>query len=273
MAFRSHVARSFDPSSPSNRLLFGLVAVALIASAVVVLTDGPTEAWLAPVYLFLSWALVRELDPDHESTAVIAGIGSAVWVLAGFDSSAWLAVAGLMLAGRLLVNTTGRRPLMTDLIGLAAFAVAISFSIVGWVAGFGIALAMYIDDRMAEKHETYAVVLATLAALGSSAVATAARAFPQQVPEAEPGLAIAIGVFALAAVTREPEAPTSLVDSRRKTLLEPQRLHAARSLVAVLIFAAAILSGPDASAVAPMGLSVGLVLISNELERIRRRIQ
>jgi hypothetical protein len=271
MAFRSHVGRGLDLSSRSNRLLLGLIAVSGLAGVVVWLSGGETAVLWAPVHVFLVWALTRELDPDHNSTALAAGLIAGLWVLVGFDAGGALPAIGLLLAARVVVNTTGRRPLLSDLVALGVLASAISFTATGWVTGYGLALAIYIDDRMAEKHTTVAAVMAALAALGSSAIATSSQVFPQQMPDINQLLVVMIGVLALMAVVREPESPTSLVDSRRKTPISQDRLHAGRGLIGVLVFVAAFLAGPDAAAMGPAVIALTLVLISNEIERIRRR--
>lgn len=270
MAFRSHVVRSMDLSLPSNRLVVGVAGVGLIAAAAVALTGGPTSAWWAPVYIALMWTLARELDPDHPSTALIAAVGGGLWVLAGFEVSGLTAILGLMLAARLVLNSTGRRPLLLDYIGLGVLAAAISLTITGWVGGFGIALAMYVDDRMADEHRPMAMVSAAVTALAASIVVSAAQVFPQEVPDARSVVVIAIGLVALVAVAREPEPPISLVDSRMKTQLLPGRLHAATAMVGVLVFLAAFLSGPNGVTMVPAAAVVVLALASNEIERIRR---
>ena len=271
MAFRSHVVRSMDLSLPANRLIVGLGGVGLIAAAVVVLTGGPSSAWWTPIYIGLVWGLTREIDPDHQSTALIAAVGGGLWVLAGFDTSAMTALLGLLFAARLVLNSTGRRALVTDYIGLGVLAAVISLSITGWVGGFAIALAMYIDDRMASEHRQMAVISAAVTALAASVVVTAAQAFPQEVPDVRSGVVIGIGLVALVALVREPEPPVSLVDSRMKTMLVPSRLHNARAMTAVLVFLAAFLSGPDALTMVPAAGVVVLTLFSNEVERIHRR--
>ncbi len=255
----------------SNRLVVGLGGVGLIAATVVVLTGGPASAFWTPVYIALIWALGRELDPDHGVTALIAAVGGGLWVLAGLDASAMTVLLGLMFAARLVLNSTGRRPLLTDYIVLGAIAAAISFTITGWVGGFGIAIAMYVDERMGNENRQMSLIAAALTALATSVVVTAARAFPQEVPDARSAVVIGIGLVALVAVVREPEPPVSLVDSRMKTLLAPGRLHAARAMVGVLIFLGAFLNGPDAAAMVPAAGVVVLALVSNEVERIRRR--
>ena len=260
-----------DLSLASNQLVVGLVGVGLIAAAAVVVTGGSVSTWWAPVYIGLAWALGRELDPDHPSTALIAAIGGGLWVLAGFDASGMTAVLGLMIAARLVLNSTGRRPLLTDYVGMGMIAAALSFTITGWVGGFGVALAMYIDDRMAEEHRQMGLASAAVTALAASVVVSAAQVFPQEVPDARSAVVIGIGLMALVAVVREPEAPVSLVDSRTKTQLVPGRLHASRAMVGVLIFLGAFLSGPDASAMVPAAGVMVLALASNEFERIRRK--
>ena len=71
------------------------------------------------------------------------------------------------------------------------------------------------------------------------------------------------GLLALIVFVRVPETPHSLVDARRKTVLEPRRLHTARVLVALLVFAMTILLGADASQTAPLAFGLGVVLVSN----------
>ena len=271
MAFKSHVVRGFDVSSLSNRLMFGLIAITGVASVAVWISGGDIAVLWAPVQTFLVWALVRELDPDHDSTALFAGLVAGLWILAGFDVGGTLPAIGLLMAARVVVNTTGRRPLVWDLAALGVFAAVISFTAAGWVAGFGLAIAIYIDNRMAQKHTTAGALTAALAALGASAIASLSQVFPQQMPDISQLLVLMIGVLALAAVVREPKPPTSLVDSRRKTPISQDRLHAGRGLIGVLVFGAAFLAGSDAAAMGPTVIALTFVLISNEIERIRRR--
>ncbi|MGH8945174.1 MAG: hypothetical protein ACRDVL_03395, partial [Acidimicrobiia bacterium] len=154
MAFRSHVTRPINLSFWSNRLIVGLTALAAVAAAAVMLTSGIADVWAAPAHVFLTWALLREIDPDNDWTAVFAALFAGIWVLAGQEVVSVMALLALMVAARLVLNSTGRRPLVTDLIGLAALASAAAYTPAGWIAGFGIALAIYIDHRLAAEHRT-----------------------------------------------------------------------------------------------------------------------
>lgn len=270
MEIRTHVGRHMDLSRPSNRAIVGLSGMALIAAVILWLNDDSYAVLWAPVHTFLAWAVVREIDPDHEIPALIAAVVAGVWVLTGLEVVGALAVGALLVAARLVTNTTGRRPLLTDLIPIGIFATAIAFSSAGWVAGFGLALAIYIDDRMAPEQKGVAAVIAAVAALGASGVATLSRVFPQDIPDVQPLLVVAVGLLALITVIREPVEPVSLVDSRLKNRISQSRLHASRSLFAVLLFVMALLIGPDAVAVGPLAVALALALVSNEVERIRR---
>ena len=255
----------------SNRTIIALTAVALIAGLVLVFVSD-ASVWLPVIAAgttFLAWALTRELDPDRNLTAVVAAVLSAGWVLAGYDV-ALLALGGMILVGRLLVETTGRRPLLTDLAIVAAVATVIAFTPVGWVTGFGLAVAIYVDNMMATEHNGRAVVIAVVAALGASFVATLTDAIPQGIPEVRPVLAIPLGLLALITVAREPPQPTSQVDSRRKTFLKPGRLQAGRVAIALILFGAALVSGDDGTALIPAAIALFLSLASSEAERVRR---
>ena len=159
MAFRTHLGRHFDPSSRSNQLLFGLVAITAVASVVVWLSADDLDVLWAPVHIFLTWAMIREVDPDHPPVALMGGLVAGLWVLSGLGVIGALAVGGLMVAARLVSNTTGRRPLITDLITIGAGATVISFTVAGWVAGFSLAVAIYVDDRMSGEPTTAAVTI------------------------------------------------------------------------------------------------------------------
>jgi hypothetical protein len=272
MAFRSHVTRPLNPRSPSNIAITGLTLLVTAAAGVIALT-ADRSLWLpilAAGATFLTWALGRELDPDHEATALLAAIPAAALVLLGFEVSI-LVTAAVLMSARLVVESTGRRPLSTDLAAMVVLASAVASTPLGWVVGFGLAVSIYLDDRMAELHSGRAVIAAMVAALGSTLVATLNGAFPQALPVIRPPLTVALGVMALVAVVREPLDPLSLVDSRRKTPLRGDRLHLARAMVGLLAFFGALIGASRVSAEVTVALTLALALASEELERLRRR--
>lgn len=251
-----------------------MVAVVALAGVVgaylTVSNDGePLLAIEAAGYAFLAWALARELDPDHQAPAIALASLAGAWILLGYES-ALLPFVGLLMSARVVVETTGRRPLPTDLAGLAILATVMSFTTLGWVMGFGLALALYVDDRMSGQPTRAGLMAALAAAVGSTVVASLTDAFPRSLPITRPILLAGLGVLALITVLREPLDPVSFVDSRSKAFLRKDRLHAGRALSAVLLFIGALLSGEAAPAVLPMALVVAAASVSSEFERTRR---
>ena len=271
MAFRSHVGRGLDLGIWSNRAILGLSLIAAVAGVVAtVIFDG--SLWLAVqagLVTFLVWALTRELDPDRDSTALIAAALAGVWAILGLPVDL-LAIGGLVIGARLVAETTGRRPLRTDLFAIAVGALAISFTPLGFVAGFGIAIAIYVDSRMSDEHNRDALIAALVAATGSAVVVSLSGAFPTQLPPVQPPFVLAVAALTLVAVLREPPQPTSVVDSRRGNLLSGNRIHASRILVGGLTVAGALVAGPEASALAPVAAALALSLASSEAVRITR---
>jgi hypothetical protein len=269
--FRSHLLRPLDPTDPWNRAVLALSVVAGLAGGYLTLAHD-RETFLAieaAGYTFLGWALARELDPDRQVPAIALAILAGTWALLGYGT-VLLPFVGLLMTARIVVETTGRRPLPTDLAGMAVLATVISFTPLGWVVGFGLAIAIYIDDRMSGEPSRAALLAALGAAIGSTAVATLSDAFPRSLPITRPLLIAALGVMALIAVIREPLDPVSFVDSRSKKFLRKDRLHAGRALCAIVLFVGALVSGTEAPDVLPMALVVALSLVSSEVERARR---
>ncbi len=229
----------------------------------------PLLAIEAGGYAFLGWALARELDPDRQVPALVLAVLSAAWALLGYGT-VMLPFAGVLVAARLVVETTGRRPLPTDLAVLALFATVISFTPLGWVAGFGLAVAIYVDDRLSDEPTRAALYAAIGAAVGSTIVASLSGAFPRSAPIVRPLLIAALGLMALIATVREPLDPVSFVDSRSKRFLRKDRLHAGRAICAIVLFLGALISGESALDVLPMALVVAFALASSEVERTRR---
>ena len=271
MAFRSHVGRGLDLGTWSNQAILGLSLIAAFAGVVatVMFDERPWLGVQAGLATFLTWALTRELDPDRGSTALIAASLAGVWVVLGFPIDL-LAVGGLVIGARLVAETTGRRPLRTDLYAIAVGAIAISFTPLGFVAGFGMAIAIYVDNRMSDEHNRDALIAALVAATGSAVLVSLSGAFPTQLPAIQPPFVLAVAALTLVAVLREPPQPTSVVDSRRGSLLRSDRIHVSRILVGVLMVAGALVAGPEASALAPVAAALALSLISSEAVRITR---
>jgi hypothetical protein len=273
MAFKSHLFRSLDIRRPSNIWMAAIAVVTGVLALVLWLGGDSGEVFLAPVLAFLMWALVREVDPDHDSTALVVAVLTSTWVLTGGSVISGLAVTGLLVAARVITSTTGRRLLLTDLAGITLFGIAIGFTVEGWAAGFGIAIAIYLDERFREEHRLEAIAAGAVTALGTTVVATAAGAFPDHLPNVIQYLAVGAGLVALALLVRDPATPTTMVDARYAAFLDTARLHVSRSVVGVLVFLTTILIGAEARGTVILIAALALVVVSNEIELLRRRGQ
>ncbi|HUG32008.1 MAG TPA: hypothetical protein VMM14_03875 [Acidimicrobiia bacterium] len=271
MDFRSHLGRPIDFRRKSNLAIAAIVLISGVVGVVLWLNGEPGERAVAPVYVFLVWALARELDPDHDWAALVAAVGIAVWTLVGGPVSTGFAIAGLMVAARITTSTTGRRPLPTDLAALTVFGVAIGFSVEGWLAGFGIALAIYLDDRLREENRRSAVAASALTAIGTTILANLTGAFPEVAPDISQPVTVVAGIVALLLLARDPAAPISQVDARHAAFMDGTRLHLSRSLVGILVFLMAILTGVSADGLVVVIATLALAVISNELALLRRR--
>lgn len=267
--FRTHLGRPLDLSLTSNRLIIGLTALAAAVGGALWLSGNGPDAWLAPVHTFIVWALVRELDPDRHVTALVAGATAGIWVLLGFELASALALGGLLLAGRIVLNPVGLRLLNTDLVAMVVAATVISFTAAGWVAGSGIALAIYIDARMSEEPRPASLFASAGAAVGATAMATVTDALPDNLSIVEPLVVVSIGLLALAIVVRDPLPVLSPVDHTDAMRMSAERLHASRVLTVVLVFLSALLMGGEARGLIPVVIAFALVLVSEEVKRIR----
>jgi hypothetical protein len=260
-----------DPTNPWNWAVLALSVAAGLAGAYLTLAHdrGTFLAIEAAGYTFLGWALARELDPDRQVPAIAVAVLTGAWVLLDLGA-VLLPFAGLLMSARVVVETTGRRPLPTDLAVMAVLATVVSITPLGWVVGFGLAIAIYVDDRLSGEPTRAALFAALGAAIGSTVVASLSGAFPRSIIITRPLLIAGLGVMAIIAVIREPLDPVSFVDSRSKKFLRKDRLQAGRALCAIVLFFGALVSGPDAHEVLPMALVLAFSLVSSEVERTRR---
>jgi hypothetical protein len=114
--------RSIDLNYPSNR--FALVILVVAAGVTLLLGSSWLVAISSGLWAFATWALGRELDPDHPLTAMLASSG-VVLLLAFQPASRALAFQALSATGVLMLNaraalgTTGRALTWVDQLTIA----------------------------------------------------------------------------------------------------------------------------------------------------------
>lgn len=147
----SALARPVEPKYPTNLAVMILVPVIAIGLFVWSLIG---ETGMAPALriglfgalaAFLTWALGREMDPDHNATAFIA---MALAVLAaalgyGFDL---LTLAALLFAVRVVNRTVGPQAMIGDVITLVLLNLGAVFIEGAWWMPFISVMALAIDE-------------------------------------------------------------------------------------------------------------------------------
>lgn len=261
--FRSHVGRAIDPSFASNRQALNIAAVAGLAGAIFGWwgeRDWKAAAITALVWAgasFLAWATARELHHDQTRPAVFAAVlapaGAAL-----FGAPSFLIIGALLLAGRVSLGSTGRRLLVTDLIGLSVLGLWVSRSSAGWAVALVLAVALVRSGGTGPRN-------ARLWGLGLAAGATAVLAvsggFSMGALDSAAPIAIALGsVIGMGIAPRT--APTVPTD-RGGPAPSSSNQFVARLLVLVGVLAATLISA-DAGIAIPA--AAGLVSLSIRTE-------
>jgi hypothetical protein len=146
------LGRPFDPRYPTNLAVAILALAIAIAGTIGHLISGVTllesTRWgiEAGFVLSFTWALGRELDPDHDLSAFVgAGLVSIALVL--LDMPALLVVFWLLLLLRLVNRTSGLQPKPLDslaVLGLGAWLTWQGY----WMVGLMTAAALLFDGLL-----------------------------------------------------------------------------------------------------------------------------
>ena len=126
-------------------------------------------------------------------------------------------------------------------------------------------------------HRPWLTIVLTLlatAAIGSGmrllyADTDVTHDLPQNIPAVNPLIVSVLGLMTLIIVVRDPLPVLSTVDHSAEKFMETGRLHAARVLIVVLVFIASILAGGNAPELIPVVVTIALVLVSEEVKRLR----
>jgi hypothetical protein len=272
MNLRSHLGRDFGLRLRTHRLILALAGVAAVFAVIQRLNESKTSSvLLAPVFVGAIWALVREIDPDHNWTAIVGGAFAGYWALVHDSAVSALAVVALMVSARMMSETTGRRPLLSDLVVVGVLGIGVAYTVEGWVVGLGVAGAMFLDDRRAERRLPAQPWIALATAVGATVMAwaTGVALSPGTVSTR---VAVIAAVMAIGLILRRPAVPVSLIDALRKTPLEQNRLHMSRAVTGIVVYGmAVVVDSLDAESLVPLLAAMALVFVSNEAERVRRK--
>jgi hypothetical protein len=168
------LGRPIDPAYPTNRAIVVLTLVVVAVATLVQVVGGARflagAGWGigAGLAVFLTWALARELDPEHDLAAFV-GTGLMVVGLFFVDLPSLWVLFWLLLAVRILNRSTGlpARPLDTlAVLGLGGWLTWQG----DWIAGLMTAVVFLLDGLLSRPLR-YHLVAAGLAFLTTIVVA------------------------------------------------------------------------------------------------------
>jgi hypothetical protein len=255
----TRMARSADPKYPAVRnALIGSVLAGFAALGFDVVNQNNLDflrVGSVGVAAYLGWAIAREIDPDHQTTALIALAGSAslaIWLLP------YLLLSAVTLAAlRLLVGTVaGGGPTRLDLVVMVALAAYSGW----WVDGWFIAVIIVVGILVSTGREGVAWALAATACAVGVSWWSDAVIHPGDESlrfAAYPVLLVLVVLLAL------PISPKSTTDIGKQPL-DPARLRAGRVLAGMAVISALFASdvygltnlGPLTAAVVAAALAV-----------------
>jgi hypothetical protein len=251
----THLGRSLPLTHVTHRWLAGLAAA--MAALAWAFPEGRSPAGAAvqsAMTVFLVWALVRELAPDHPVPALgLAAVAGAVSILTGATAPA--ALAGLMLASRIVVRTTGAAPLLTDIVAVGVFVGVFARTPMAWGAGLAVAAAVAVNTNLPVPAPARHVWLAGAVAVAVTVTAVFSDALGPS--WSLPGwVTLLLAAAALAATFLVPVEWPRTPDDRGKQLFA-ERVRAGRNLVAfALVLATAVGGAAHAEATWPAWLAL-----------------
>lgn len=272
----THLGRAVDPRYPTNLAILLLSGAALVIAAGLRLAGGaellPAAFYgvVASLATFLAWALGREIDPDHDSAALIAAplaLLGYLWVGAAAVLPLYAALATL----RVVARTVGMTPLPADALLLALGAGATAYFGSTAVA-LVLVFALWLDGRLPEGSKRLANRMSA-AALGL-VLGVVISSLPLRinwVAEMTPLIITAGIILAYAAGIWAMPKPARTHDDRRGLPLQQSRVFATQMLALAIGIAAFVQAGTDGIALyTPLWATLLAIAIWQGVQQIRR---
>lgn len=138
--FSVSITRPLDPERFTDRL--ALIALLGFGAAGFVL-GGWAEGVQAGLAAYLSWALCREIDPDHPASANMTVLAGGALALVLETQAGVLFV--MLLVAKVVVGGSGLSPARWEAGALGMGAIVFAGTLNGWWAGMAMAAALFLD--------------------------------------------------------------------------------------------------------------------------------
>jgi hypothetical protein len=241
----SGLGRPLDPDLPSNRaVLVGTAAAGAITLASHLITGRrkPIRAAIASAEAcFMAWAIARELDPDEQSTAILA----MPLAMAGraFGNPGLGAAYPALLATRLASGTVGAPLQPADAAQVAGAGLLAGVRPASWPSIAGIGVGLSRDRALGDLTSAAIGVTALAGAVG----AVASKAAPRPRPPGPLGIAWLAAVAGAGIATARAGTVRSRTDVGDRPI-EPSRVSLARGLAVGGVLLGAAVDGRRAIA-------------------------
>jgi hypothetical protein len=153
------IGRPIDLNYPTNRAIAALTIVVIVGGTIFRLLAGvewiQSALWgiAAGFAVFLTWALGRELDPDHDLSAFVAAGLSLIGLLV-FNPPNLSVLFWVLVLVRIVNHTVGLPARILDsllLLGLGSWLALQG----NWIYGLMTALAFFLDSQLSPPHRRH----------------------------------------------------------------------------------------------------------------------
>lgn len=240
------IGRPIDPSLASNRLAMIGAVLGTVVALILQWVEGGAINLLAAgavgVGVFLAWAISRELDPDHPSSATVALVLAAGAVVLGPPAAAIAAV--VLMSARVTAGTVGSRLRPADIVVLGLVAAYAGTRPEAWGA------ALFLVASILVARPPRSSLIATIFAFASVGGAVISGATPALGAPSTTTIALIVVTVVAALVAVPVRRVTTRTDAGRTTI-DPTRVTLARVGTALSIVAGSVLVADGAVALTP----------------------
>ena len=250
----SSIARPIDPNYPTNRAILILMLFVIFASASFQVLSGipPVQALIpgirTGIYVFLAWALARELDPDNGLSAFAAAFLACVGLLY-FPVPGMLPLALFLLLARILNRSTGLPAKSFDSVVILLLSSWVTLQ-ENWIFGAIAAAAFFLDSRLSEPKRQQLFFAGIAALISAFALLRELKTGSLEGGVSETAILQEQGLFLLILIPAIFFVPHILASHKMKSKgdlsglpLDPKRVQAAQVTALLGAFALATLEG------------------------------